>query len=121
LGKALIKLTKTGIGQRLRLARQSRGLTQAQLAKKLGTIQSNISDLERGARKPTLQQLVNLGRILDMSIDKILLDAEHQGGNGAIGDRRFIGRLHKIDKLSARDKQALLKNVDMFLKGAGVT
>ena len=29
--------------------------------------------------------------------------------------------LGKIERLSKRDKQALLKNIDMFLRGAGVS
>ena len=120
MARTRAKVSKKAIGQKLKLARQSRGLTQAKLAQKLGTIQSNISDLERGARKPTLQQLVDLSRVLGVTIDEILLDATSEGGNGLIKDRRFLGRLHKIDQLSARDKQALLKNLDMFLKGAGI-
>lgn len=116
-----LKISKKTIGHRIKLMRQTHGLTQAALAEALGTTQSNVSDVERGARKPTLEQLVNVARVLKVSVDQILLNEEPENGNGLLSDRRFLSRLQKIDQLSPRDKQALLKNLDMFLKGAGVS
>jgi transcriptional regulator with XRE-family HTH domain len=115
-----IAVTKEEIGQRLKAVRQRRGLTQAKLARLLGTLQSNVSDIERGARKPTLQQLVNLSRALKVPVDEILSPDKPVPGNG-LPDSRFLRRLGKIEKLSKRDQQALLKNIDMFLKGAGIS
>jgi len=40
--------------------------------------------------------------------------------DGVLRDRRFLRRIQKIDKLSRRDKQAFLKNLDMFFRSAGV-
>lgn len=113
-------ITKEGIGRRLQLIRKSRGLTQAKLARMLRTLQSNISDIERGARKPSLQQLASLSRVLHVSIDEILGEEKTRGGGLAI-DPRFVQRLQKIDQLSKRQKQTLLSTIDTFLKGAGIT
>ena len=113
-GKKVV-VSKQEIGRRLQAIRQSRGLTQAKLARRLRTLQSNISDIERGARKPTLQQLVDLSRILHVSIDEILTSEKGPAEDGLIKDRRFLRRLHKIDKLSRRDKQSLLGTIDAFL------
>ena len=49
-----------------------------------------------------------------------LLGLEDIKADGLLNDRRFLRRIQKIDKLSRREKDALLKNLDMFLKGAGV-
>lgn len=44
------------IGQRIRAARQKKKMTQKDLAEKVGTSVSRVSDWERGARKPTDEQ-----------------------------------------------------------------
>jgi hypothetical protein len=77
--------------------------------------------MERGDRGLTIHQAVKLARILHVTVDE-LLTGEHSGaaGNGRRSyDRRFLRRLEKIERLSKRDRQALLKNLDMFLRGAG--
>lgn len=43
-------------------ARESAGLTQAELARKMGTTQSAIAAVESGARTPTFGQLERLAR-----------------------------------------------------------
>jgi transcriptional regulator with XRE-family HTH domain len=115
------KLSKTDIGARVRVLRDERGLTQAKLAAALGLTQSNVSAMERGDRGLTIHQAVKLARILHVTVDQ-LLTGERSGpaANGRRGyDRRFLRRLEKIETLSKRDRQALLKNLDMFLRGAG--
>ena len=43
-------------------ARESAGLTQAELARKMGTTQSAIAAIESGARTPTVELLERLAR-----------------------------------------------------------
>jgi hypothetical protein len=63
--------------------------------------------------------VASFAKALKASADEILgLHKTEEGG--LLKDRRFLRRIQKVDKLSKRDKQALLKNLDMFLRGAGV-
>ncbi|MFH1968319.1 MAG: helix-turn-helix transcriptional regulator [bacterium] len=48
--------------------RIKQGLTQAELAKKIGTKQSAISRLERGTYNPTVAFLKNLAEALDVEL-----------------------------------------------------
>ena len=48
------------LGQQLREARQAAGLTQADLAEKIGTAQSFISAIERGVKRPTVDTMAAL-------------------------------------------------------------
>jgi transcriptional regulator with XRE-family HTH domain len=107
------------IGERLRELRRQRGVSQVDLAEALGTYQTSISAIERGARGLTVQQLVKLASALDVSLDEIV-GRSPLPKNGVLNDRRFLKRLQKIDKLSKRQKQTLLGTIDTFLKGAGV-
>ncbi|GFG70292.1 helix-turn-helix domain-containing protein [Mycolicibacter senuensis] len=43
-------------------ARETAGLTQAELARKMGTTQSAIASIESGARTPTVELLEHLAR-----------------------------------------------------------
>lgn len=55
--------------KRLKQARREAGLTQVQLANKLGITQSGYSSYENGGREPTLATLANLSKILQRPID----------------------------------------------------
>ncbi len=70
----------------------------------------------------TIHQAVKLAKILHVSVDELLTGT--RPGLPVNGrrryDYRFLRRLEKIETLSKRDRQALLKNLDMFLRGAGV-
>ena len=117
------KLSKADIGARVRSLRDERGLTQAKLALAMGLTQSNVSAMERGDRGLTIHQAVKLAKVLHVTVDKLLTGARPAPSTNSRRrpyDRRFQRRLEKIATLSKRDRQALLKNLDMFLKGAGI-
>jgi transcriptional regulator with XRE-family HTH domain len=69
--------TATTMGQRIKQARLAKGLTQTELAKKIGaSSHSIICDYEtgkRGKKRPDIAMLVKLSAILDISIDWLFL------------------------------------------------
>jgi transcriptional regulator with XRE-family HTH domain len=117
----LIVIPQKQIGKRLRALRLKRDLSQVELALALGTKQANVSDIERGVRGVTVQQLVKVCRVLGSTPNEILGETKtpKPSPNGHIRDRRFLRRLQNVDKLSRRQKDALLMTIDNFLKGAG--
>lgn len=52
--------------------RKERGLTQAELAEKLGVQQSTISLIENAARNPSANLLVKIADVLDVTIDELI-------------------------------------------------
>lgn len=56
------------LGSQVRVCRTRAGLTQAQLARRLGTSQARISRVERGIETPHVQFLVELCRTLNADI-----------------------------------------------------
>lgn len=113
-----VVISKKEIGDRLRGARRKRGVTQEKLASILGTNQSHVSNVERGDRGLTIQQLVKICRALRISPVEILGETKETKENGFIKDRRFIRRLQQVDRLSKADKLALLKTIDAYLKSS---
>ena len=105
------------ISRRLAEIRRSRGLTQVELAVKLGLSQPLVSQYERGEIRMHASLVAAFAKVLRVSSDQILC-LQPSKGNGLPKDRRFVRRLEKIESLSRRDKQALLRTIDRFLSGA---
>lgn len=61
------------VGNQLRRARESRGLSQGALATMTGICPTTISRIERGvSEKPTERVLTALARVLDIDVDFVL-------------------------------------------------
>lgn len=92
------------IANRLRVARDARGLSQAELAERCGLQPSAISHYETGRREPSAANLARLCRALEVSADAIL-DLPSHGDNAdeLRRLRRFVAAVVKAQK--ALDKQ----------------
>jgi len=113
-----IVLSPIKIGERLRALRVQRDMSQAALAASLSTKQANISDIERGARGLTIQQLVKICRVLKTTPNAVLGEKEAEK-NTPPHDRRLLRQMQQLQALPKRKRQALLTTLDEFLKGAG--
>lgn len=108
------------IGSRLASMRKERGITQIDLADKLGSTQSLVSKFERGEILLHGELIAQLAKIFDVSADEILgMDGKraHKAAPVVpIKDRRLLRRLQALERLSKRDKEALLRTLDAFLR-----
>jgi transcriptional regulator with XRE-family HTH domain len=66
----------TGLGPRLRLAREERRLSVRDLARRIGCSASLISQIERGVSVPSVGVLYSLATELDSSLDYLLFGAD---------------------------------------------
>lgn len=84
---------------RLRIARERRGLNQAELAKRAGLQGSAISHFETGGRKPSFDNLRRLADALEVTTDYLL---------GRVSDFSALSgadKLHRhYDRLSSEDR-----------------
>ena len=62
------------LGQRIRAARLAAGLSQEQLAEKVGLTSQHISHTEVASTKISLPSLVKVANALQTSVDKLLSD-----------------------------------------------
>ena len=105
------------IGGRLRELRESRGLTQTELASKLNIKQVLVSAYERGVVRMHGALIAGFAKALDTSADEILaLDKPRR--NGATRDRRVVRLLQEIGGLSRRERDTLLKTISNYVRGA---
>jgi transcriptional regulator with XRE-family HTH domain len=68
----------TGLGPRLRLAREERQLSARELARRIGCSASLISQIERGVSVPSVGVLYALATELDSSLDHLLFGADQR-------------------------------------------
>ncbi len=68
----------TGLGPRLRLAREERQLSVRELARRIGCSASLISQIERGVSVPSVGVLYSLAAELDSSLDHLLFGADQR-------------------------------------------
>lgn len=62
------------IGLTIAEARVKHDLTQEELAEKIGKTSQFISNIETGKRKPSLSTLLNIAKMLNLSLDYLIYD-----------------------------------------------
>lgn len=99
------------IGARVAQIRKERGLTQAELAEKIGIIQALISDYERGKLRLYDDIIIRLATALNVSTDTLLGVSEQDIETPTIS-LRFLKRLSIIETFSEAQKKRILRNLD---------
>lgn len=102
---------RLAIGAAFRAARELRGLSQPQLAQKIGKRPATISDIERGVNTPDTETLLAAADALGCSVDALL-------GRADLPNRESLedvaSRLREIEAETA----TMLQNYEAALKDA---
>ncbi len=88
------------LGDKLKMLRNSRSLTQGDLAQMMGLATSAISSYESCSRRPSYEVLIKYARIFHVSTD-FLLGIEKQD---------YLD----VSDLSAKEKEAVLQVITVF-------
>jgi transcriptional regulator with XRE-family HTH domain len=104
------------LGQRIARFRKENGLTQVELAEKMGLIQTLISDYERDRTRPHPEMLVRLAIALEVSTDQLL--GLQRSCKGDDPDLKLARRMKKIQNLPSSQQKTLLRTIDTFIKAA---
>ena len=68
-------IDRRAFGKRIKIARESMGLTQFQLAEKIDVSQNFLGDIERGIKLPSLSKLILLANTLKISLDSMFAES----------------------------------------------
>jgi transcriptional regulator with XRE-family HTH domain len=83
------------MGERLRMARRSRGLSLRELAQRLGVSASLISQVETGRANPSVSTLYAIAAELDVSLDELLFE-DRRAQPVAMGDATASPRIERL-------------------------
>lgn len=92
------------IGERIKRARKTKGLTQEALAEKLNVSIGYVSQVERGITKISLDLLGAISSILDCNIASLISES-------AVNSNGYIETelLHEIQKLDNKKRKYILE------------
>lgn len=71
----MAQINKKMLGMRIKQARISKDLTQLILAEKINVSPNFLGDVERGLKKPSLDTLVHIANLLNVSVDSLITDS----------------------------------------------
>lgn len=105
----------TEFKERLKQARTKKGVSQNELAKRIGVHVTNISRYERGENKPTSEVLSRLANALDTSVDFLMSGSLDDLANEGISDKELLSQFKRVEQLP-KDKKKLVKEfLESFL------
>lgn len=111
-----LDLGEETLGQRIARLRKGRGISQVELAEKIGIVQVLISDYENDKLRPHYEMIIRIALALDVTAD-VLLGMKKTESNETKPDMKLVRRLKKIESLPLAQRKAILKTIDTFLKG----
>ncbi|MBO5093698.1 MAG: helix-turn-helix transcriptional regulator [Lachnospiraceae bacterium] len=105
---------RLAVGERLRLKRTALGLTQDEMAERIGRVPKYYADIERGNCGMSIETLLALSSTLNMSLDYIIF-----GPKSDEQQARHEDELHAIiemlDHASDRKRTYALRLLQLFL------
>ena len=99
------------LGRNIRKQRKEKKYTLEQLAEKLDVSTTFIGQIERAKGIPSLETLVKIANVLEISADSLLFgDLDAKSGNSY-----FIKRIAELtETFTQKDKELLLKNIEII-------
>jgi len=108
------KSPRSPLGERLASAREQMGLSQVQLADKLGVTQKLITYWEHNDVALRVDQLTAIAKALNLSLDELLGQPTPKSRvNGPIGKARLV--FESVSKLPKRQQTKILEVVEALV------
>ena len=97
-------------GKRLSEVRKSKGLSQEEVAKHLGTKAPVIGRYERGEMKPSIETATKLADFLEVSLDYLV------GKTDTELDTKTLQRILEVQELPQEVREKLFYFIDMSIR-----
>jgi len=106
------------LGENLRQIRKERRLTQQQLAELLDVQQRVVSRWETGVAKPHLNHIVQLAKVLEVSLDRLVFgeDVDAPMPSFEIRNRRLKELCRQVDELDQADQEVVCTVMDSLIR-----
>lgn len=101
--------------ERLKDLRKQAGLTQVEVAEKLGISQPAYASWERGVKKPTQENLVKIAQILNVSVDYLVGNLKDKTDDIDLSEVEILFRTTS-DGMSNEEKEVFKQELLQFMK-----
>ncbi|MCP4137601.1 MAG: helix-turn-helix transcriptional regulator [bacterium] len=95
------------IAKRLKELRKEKNLKQNELAEQMGMDNKMISHYENGKSIPSIDALMKIAVIFDISVDYLLFEESPRRPLKQSGDRELIEYVSNMDKLTEEDRDSI--------------
>jgi len=112
-----INLGEETIGERIARLRKEKGLSQNELAKKMGLIQELISAYELNKRKLSAEMVARFAKALEVTCD-IIIGYKTNNVKRVKLNLRLMKRLHRIETLPEYKQKKIVSVIDSLLRDA---
>jgi transcriptional regulator with XRE-family HTH domain len=103
------------LGEKIKKRRKQLGLSQGELADRVGVNATHLSRLEGGKYQPSVEVLKRAAGVLEVSTDYLLSDEEDEPAEVTISNKPLAERIRLVDALDEDDQQALIHVIDSML------
>jgi transcriptional regulator with XRE-family HTH domain len=104
------------IGSRLRRLRKERGLTQAELARQIGIQQSDLSRMEKGEYRVSLDNLFKILGVFDLDLADFFEERKPTTDTGRPLSRQDMKILHLMRELSPEGRAEVQEFLEFKLR-----
>ena len=108
-------LEMSDFASRLKQLRTQRGLSQTELAKKVGVHYNHIGRYERGQSKPAAETLTRLAESLGVSGDFLMEGRTDEAAKANFEDSELLIQFKEVQKLNETDKHLVKEFINAFL------
>ena len=103
------------LGDKIKQLRKKRGLSQTELAEKIGIASAHLSRLETGKFQPSIDVLKKLSETLQVSADYLLSAQELPSLELKLEDQSLAERIRLLNSLDGKDKETIIHLIDAIL------
>ncbi|MBB6454628.1 transcriptional regulator with XRE-family HTH domain [Salirhabdus euzebyi] len=101
------------IGERIRMMRKAKRLSQEELAHKAGLHPTYIGQLERGEKNATIESVSKVANGLQVNLEEIVRFA--QPNDYTTQNETIVQLVHQLYKVSEQDQQTILNLIKILL------
>lgn len=116
--RCAVEVKKLELSERLARARKARGLSQAEAAERLNVSRQAISRWETGTGMPTLDNLIQMGKLYQVSLDELVYGAEGEEAPGEVPESEVPPEEPEPVQAPKRRRPALLAVLALVAVGA---
>lgn len=105
---------RLAVGERLRLKRSALGLTQDEMAEKIGRAPKYYADIERGNCGMSIETMLSLASALNMSLDYLIFGPKSKEEEQLHNDE-LTAIVQMLNQASEQKRSYALKLLQLFL------
>ena len=106
-----MKIDYSVIGSRIRQYRLEKGFTQEELALRINTSAQYISCIERGIKKPSLETLIGIAEVMDVTVNDFIYTVPYTDSISSEKDLMYL-----ISMCTSEKQQIVIGCVKEILK-----